>query len=160
MQVGIDSYVTVAEADAYITSHYRSTNAARIRWDAISDDDKTALLLEACMELESLPFIGRKAVWGQALSFPRLPMQYGSADEPPPAILNAQIELALWLSDDAKVTELSKRAELQKQGVESFSVGDLSESYAVGAGSKPVALSCPKAAALLAAYLNGGHATC
>lgn len=159
MQVGTDSYVTLQEAEDYIAKHYRSNNPGRKRWAELEDADKEILLTEACSEIDLLPFIGRKTLPDQLLAFPRLPMQYGSADGAPAQVKAAQIEFALWLSDDDKQGEMSQREALRAQGVESFSIGDLSESYA-GGGVKSAPLLCPKAAALLSPYLSGGYATC
>jgi len=159
MTVGIDTYVTVAEADEYISTHYRSNSKDRKRWNELETEDKEVLLVNACTELETLPFQGRKAVVDQPLSFPRLPMQYGRTDEGAPAnVKAAQIELALWLSDEEKQVEIAQRVELQGQGVQSFSVGNLSESY--NAPITHAALKCSKAKVLLSRYLNGGYAIC
>ncbi len=160
MTVGTDTYVSVAAADAYITSHYRGNNANRVRWMTLSDEDKVILLVAACAEMDTLPYQGRKASHDQQLAFPRLPLQYGRSQEPPVDIKAAQIELALWLSDDDKHASAEQRQALQAQGVDSFSLGDLSETYAAGSKSNHPALLCPKAARLLARYLSGGYATC
>ena len=160
MQVGQDSYVTVAEADAHISGHYRSTSAARTRWSALSVDDKAVLLVNACTGMEQLPYQGRKALSDQPLAFPRLPAQYSAAQEAPANVKAAQIELALWLSDDAKQAEHAQRLDLQEQGVKSFSLGDLSESYSDKPRPTSIVLSCAKVKTLLARYLSGGYTTC
>ena len=67
----------------------------------------------------------------------------------PYGIKQAQVELALWLSDDTKQANQSQRQELQSQGVESFSIGDLSESYGKGVGEKSAPLLCSKVKALV-----------
>ncbi|MPW25951.1 hypothetical protein GC105_09125 [Alkalibaculum sp. M08DMB] len=161
METGINSYVSIEEANTYIENYYRSNNPNRTRWGALSEEDKEILLVNACAEIELLSFTGRKAFRDQAMSFPRLPIQYGKTNEgAPDNVKKAQIELALWLSDDAKLEQQSKRKELQNQGVNSFSIGDLSESYKDGSGETPTPLMCPKAKSLLAPYLNGGFETC
>jgi hypothetical protein len=78
----------------------------------------------------------------------------------PESIKRAQIELALWLSDDQKQADQLQRRDLQAQGVDSFSIGDLSESYKTGGSDKAVPLLCPKVSALLRPYLTGGFSTC
>jgi hypothetical protein len=161
MTVGTDSYVSVSEADEYISKRYTSANADRLRWAAFSDQDKEILLLNACTELEALPFRGRKALIAQPLAFPRMPYQWGhDLNYVPEAIKQAQIELALYLSNENKQSELSQRQSLQAQGVQSFSIGDLSESYASGGSMKAAPLLCAKSARLLASYLNGGFGVC
>lgn len=160
LEVGKNSYVTVAQADEHIASHYRSNNTDRQRWDELAEEDKETLLINACAELELLPFQGRKANRDQELSFPRLPFQYGNAEHPPAKVLAAQVELALWLSNDAKQDELTLRQELHAQGITGFSLGDLSETYREGSSTGSVVLLCPKARRLLSPYLAGGFATC
>lgn len=163
MIIGVDSYVSLADADAYIVSHYRSTNAARKRWAALEEADKEVLLVQACAAMESLPYPGRKVSTSQALAFPRLPLQYGNAQAPPAAILHAQIETALYLTDEAAQESASKRQSLRDQGVTSYSIDDLSETYsdvpARAANTNP-AMMCPAARQLLSRYLSGGYATC
>ena len=155
--VGKNSYVTVDQADAYISSHYMSSSADWKRWSSLDRTDKKVLLLSACQDIEQLPFPGRKAVRDQELCFPR----YGWGQNPPGDVLAAQVELALWLSDEDKQAQLSHRQELQAQGVTSFRLGDLSESYGEGtSGGQRSALLCPKAMALLTPYMSGRFATC
>lgn len=152
MVVGVNTYVTVAEADAYVLAHYRSTSTPRIRWTAFSEDDKAILLADACFEMEQLPFHGHKAENGQLLAFPRR-----GQDAVPEAVKSAQVELAVWLSDDVKQSEAEQRRALQGQGVKSFSVGDLSETYnGISTGAR--SLLCPKAKLLLSPYLTGAYA--
>ena len=160
MQIGIDSYATVIEADAYITARYRSTDDALLRWTALEDTDKEILLLNACTEIEALPFHGRKVLIDQLLAFPRLPYQELTPEAVPENVKNAQIEYALWLSNDDKQRDAEQRAGLQAQGVTSFSIGDLSENYGAGAAERLAPLLCPKVKVLLSPYLNGGHVTC
>jgi len=161
LEVGTNTYVSREYADEYITSRYKTNSKDRKRWEDLAEEDKEILLINACDELENLQWQGRTAVKGQAMAFPRLPFQYGKTDEIAPLrVKQAQVELALWLSDDTRQSKLSKRQELQSQGVESFSIGDLSESYGEGVGEKSVPLLCPKVKALVSPYLNGGYDIC
>ncbi|MDR0884716.1 MAG: hypothetical protein LBN05_08985 [Oscillospiraceae bacterium] len=155
------TYQTTAEADAYVAAHYRTNSKARTTWDALSEEDKGILLANACESIEGLPFTGRKAQWQQPFAFPRLPQQYGRPQVVPDKVKAAQVELALWAMQDAD-GESAKRQELQAQGVQSFSIGDLSESYGTtgAAASQPAALLCLKSAALLRGFLSGGYAVC
>lgn len=149
LQVGINTYATVEEADGYITSHYLSTNAARQAWEALSTEDKTSALLRSCVALNSLKYNGRRAVAGQKLEFPRTSSQgitgvfyqqvfnpaydqglagYSatSSDGLDKAIM-AQIENALWyVALDPQVTDGAKIA---IRGLTSKKAGPISESY-------------------------------
>lgn len=153
MVVGTDTYVTVAEADAYVLTHYRSTSAARTRWTALSEGDKEILLVDACSQIEQLPFHGCKAEDGQLLAFPRQ-----SQAAVPEVVKSAQIELAIWFSDDVKQAEMEQRRALQDQGVTTFALGDLSETYG-GASAGDRVFLCPKARFLLLRYLTGAYPT-
>lgn len=146
MQVGKNSYVTISEADKYVVNYYAYKDEAHLRWFSLPDTSKTTLLLRACAEIESMQFLGTKASTEQAMSFPRRP--FTGVPEP---IKAAQVELALHYTDE----QASKRRELQSQGVSSFTLGDLSETY--GDGTQGVN---SKALSLLLPFLNGGYETC
>ena len=161
LEVGKNTYVSKDFADEYITSRYKTDSGDRNRWRETPEEDKEILLVSACDELERLQWQGRTVVKGQAMAFPRLPYQYGKVEEIAPLrVKQAQVELALWLSDDTKQANQSQRQELQSQGVESFSIGDLSESYGKGVGEKPAPLLCSKVKALATPYLDGGYDIC
>lgn len=156
LQVGKNSYVTVEEADVYVQLHYRCEDIAHI-WRHCCC--KEAKLLEACEELEGLPFPGF-ARRDQGLLFPRFP-----SHKVPEAIKAAQIEIALYSlkpETQSAAAQFSQRQSLQKQGVKSFSVDDISETYTGAASMETEALFLLDAriSRLLSRYLNGGYATC
>lgn len=156
-------YSSVKEADSYIKTHYTSKSAAHKRWNALSEDDKAVYLNNAFDSIECLKFSGRKAVPEQETAFPRLPYQYGHTDSgAPERVKSAEIELALYLSDEKKQESSEKRSKLIADGVKSFSLGDLSESYGdnVQSASKPSVYDCKKAVSLLSPYLSGGFEIC
>lgn len=156
-------YSSVELADSYIKSHYTADSEECSRWDALTEDNKKVYLNNAFDAIEALHFKGRKAFLGQEKAFPRLPYQYGKTEEGAPArVVNAEIELALWLSDEKKQKTSRRRSQLIADGVKSFSVGDLSESYgeAENGSQKLTAQSCKKAMELLAPYLSGGFGIC
>lgn len=151
LTAGIDSYISVAEADEYIRTHYMSTDVSAVRWAALIEAEKEIQLRNACRLIEALPLSGSCAK-DQPLSFPR-----SSQQAVPPAVKAAQAELALWLSDTAARSDDRERQSLAAGGVSSISMGSLSMSLngvnAVGA------LACPAAAALLREFVNGGFDT-
>lgn len=163
MTPGVDTYITPAEADAYVAARYTPAAPQRTRWERLFDDDKAAYLLASCAALEALPWAGFAASEGQPLAFPRVPWGAGrlaALDATvPEAIKNAQAELALWMAGEGG-SGASRRAELRAQGVTAFTLGDLSESYAPVSASDAAPLSCPACAALIRRYLGGGHGTC
>ena len=138
-------YSSVKEADSYISTHYTSKSAAYKRWNALSEDDKAVYLNNAFDSIECLKFGGRHTDSGA-----------------PERVKSAEIELALYLSDEKKQESSEKRSKLIADGVKSFSLGDLSESYGdnVQSASKPSVYDCKKAVSLLSPYLSGGFEIC
>lgn len=155
MEQNLDSYVTLAEADLYATSIYPET-----KWGSLAAEERELRLVLACEQLEALPFVGRKRRNGQPLAFPRHP-----ESTVPSSIKTAQMELALLpLREDAASTQAdaAQRVSLQRQGVTSFSLGDLSESYGASAGLSadfPFLLDA-KISGLLRRFLSGGYPVC
>ena len=70
--VGIDSYVTLEEAEEIIRGTYTSTSSLREKWDTLSDEDKEVMLRTSCRDINNLKFDGRRAKTGQVLEFPRV----------------------------------------------------------------------------------------
>lgn len=108
--VGTNSYASLAEADAYLTDRIGATG-----WFALSDtpsapgeDSKESMLVSAYY-------------WLTGSSMLDLPATSSS-----PAIKNAQIEAALYLSE-FYLGMKNRRAKIA-QGVESFRLGDRQES--------------------------------
>ena len=159
-------YGTVERADVYVKAHYTSKSDERVRWLALSDEDKAAYMEQAFDLIERLPFRGRKASPDQGTAFPRLPYQYGAVEAGAPTeVVNAETELAVYLSDTGTQESSKKRKQLIKDGVKSFSLGDLSESYGSATSdttsdSRSDAYNCRKAMMLLSPYLSGGFDIC
>ncbi len=72
LEIGVDSYVTLEEAENYISSNYLSDNELVEKWSSLSDRDKEALLRASCIAINNLKFDGRRANLGQKLEFPRV----------------------------------------------------------------------------------------
>ena len=154
-------YVTVEEANTYIKEHYMSTDPARIRWDALSDGDKVALLRTSFEAIELLPFSGHKSYKDQTTAFPRYP-----DTTVPPAVVAAQVENALASSDSSEVEEDQSYAKMRAWGIQSYSIGNLSETLGAGGSSAAAAavdactqagITSVKAQRLLTPFLRGGY---
>lgn len=149
-------YVTIAEADTYVEEHYLSTDPLRVLWEGLSESDKGALLRRSFQMLELLPFIGRKYECLQPNAFPRWP------DETiPEGVKHAQIENALSNGDPDNAEEAAFYERLWKYGVQSYSIGNLSESISTGTyqrlGSASSGVLSSTALKLLQPYLSGGY---
>jgi len=157
LKKGVNSYVTLAEADRYIRSRYDGTDPLRLTWDTLSDDrSRYRYLIRACDMIEALRFPGRKSNELQGLSWPR-----DGRSTVPDAIRHAQAEIALWDAQRASdgTTGGTSRANLIAQGVKSYSIGDLSETLD-GSTVAEGAMECQAAAMLLRPLLGGGFSMC
>lgn len=163
LQVGVNSYVSVEDADEYFSTVLNSDS-----WINAIYSDKEKALITATRSIEKLKFQGIKAVVGQPLQFPRAlyvgtnisfrPTQYNNylngwmvQNDIPSEVKNAVCEEALSL-----LKGIPKRIQLQKQGVKSFTIGDLQESYT----DKSVSLISQDAIDFLSPFLTTSFDIC
>ena len=168
LTVDTDTYITRDDAFEYISDNYPSTDPKRTAWENITQEDQDTYLRRAAKVLDRQPYVGFKAVSTQTMEFPRAiytdARQYGELVDDfihrdgwyiqqtvPDNVKFAQVEIALDLANG-----ISKRVELQRQGVKGFSIGKLSESFTEG---KPNALPY-EARELLKEYTAGGARIC
>jgi len=176
--VGTDTYITVAEADAYLAEHYVSTDARLTAWDALSDADKEIYLRNATRSIDSVKYSGRPKDREQALKFPRCysddTAYYADPDYPyvdwewyhgeycqadvPDAVKDAQAEEALELASPSRDTTLYNR---RLDGVKSRSIGHFSESYGNNySGGVKLNVRSTRAQQLMAAFIGGSFRVC
>lgn len=145
----INSYVTVEEADSYFANTLQFED-----WNKYDTSTKEKALITATRQIDRLPFAGRKLDINQSLEFPRTTTNIAFTDGIPNEITYATCEQALFLLQGG-----SKRQELQKQGVKSYSLGDLSETFADNLSEAQKTI-CPEALSYLRRYLLGSVAIC
>jgi len=114
------SYVNLTEANEYFSNRLHAD-----AWAEASDADKDKALAMAAKAIDRQPLSGRKADTAQTLAFPRHP-----DTEVPVAVKDACCEAALALLERGN----SQRRKLQQEGVQSFTLGNMSETYIAGAG--------------------------
>lgn len=169
LNVGGNTYVTVEEANNYVTNMYPRQSTQYKNWfyeapysDVVSQDvsltdgDREKLLLRACAILDSIPLKGIKSVETQALQFPKYP-ETSIVDR----VKGAQIEVALELSNFDSLMDSTERRAKIASGLKSFSIDGFSESFAEA--NKQPDLSTylnPMAKQYLLPYLNGGFDIC
>lgn len=113
------AYVTVQEGTTYFASRLHAEV-----WTQASTCDKGKALDMATRAIDRTPLKGVKASYDQANQFPRYPDM-----EVPQAVKDACCEEALAILERGN----SQRRRLQQEGVQSLSVGGLSETYVAGA---------------------------
>lgn len=164
--VGTNSYISVAAATSYFDERLYSTS-----WTSAEAADKIKALIMATKKIDRQKIRGLKANSDQTLEFPRALYAHGESFEAPIVgmrhhygpgwvvedevsqdVLDATCEEAIALL--AGGAKANQRAELQAQGVKSFSIGKLSETYQTGvSGERLLSLEAKQ---LLQRYLSGG----
>lgn len=148
-------YVTLEEANAYVTDHFMSSNMTRVAWESLSDANKLVLLRNSYRAIEMLTFRGRKTDAAQPSAFPRWP----STDVPSP-IKEAQIANAIVLADESSQEDVAYYDKLHTFGVKSYHIGNLSETLNTPAESSSSSsyhgIYSQEAARLLSPWLGGG----
>ena len=158
--VGTDSYIAVATADAYFGSRLYADP-----WTAADATTKEAALKMATKAIDRLRLRGRTKTDNQTLAFPRcyptldrsvtmlangaqlyMDGNFACEASTPQRVLDAACEEALALLREGAE---NNRRRLQAQGVSSFKLGDLSETFRSGGAS---AIRSPEALSLLAPF--------
>jgi len=174
--VGTDTYISLADADTYMSNNYVSTSTEFTTWNALTDGDKEIHLKNATKRIDRQILRGIKAVDSQTLEFPRalkrncnyhydtnvVGVNVGRYDnyvvetEVSQRVKDAQVEEAMTLSVEG--SSINNRAKLQQQGVKSFTLGDLSETYGSGLSSSynSTQFISNTAKELMKYYLAGG----
>jgi len=113
-------YCTIEYANKYFDGRLYSE-----AWAAANQWDKEKALKQATKAIDRMPLRGRRTDIRQSLAFPRYP-----DTEIPEAVKEACCEEALALLERGN----SQRRKLQQEGVQSFTLGNMSETYIAGAG--------------------------
>jgi len=172
--VNTDTYISLTDSNTYVSGNYVSGSTEYVAWNALSDADKEIYLKKATKKIDRQILRGIKAIDSQTLEFPRaIKSNYRFYDENitgvsvnrynnyvvetevSQLVKDAQVEEALALIVNG--SSLSKRQQLQQQGVKKFSLGDLSEEYGTGLSSSfnSTVLASSEAKELLKYYLAG-----
>lgn len=69
--VGENSFISLDEANEYISTHFVSDDEYRTKWEGLSDEDKEVWLIRSTQALNNLKYMGRKK-GVQKLEFPRI----------------------------------------------------------------------------------------
>lgn len=100
MQVGIDTYVTVEEADRFIETYYPEFDDLAIVWGVLTEREKASYLYTSVQQMEALVLSGVRLNASQPLQFPRKECFMPATKENPiipEPVKEAQIENALEL---------------------------------------------------------------
>lgn len=114
------SYCTIEEANEYFAGRLHAEV-----WEQADESTKEKALRQATRAIDRQPLRGRKTNPEQELAFPRHP-----DTEVPEAVKEACCEETLAMLERGN----SQRRKLQQEGVQSFALGNMSETYVAGAG--------------------------
>ena len=133
------AYVTVQEGTTYFASRLHAE-----AWTAASAGDQQKALTMATRAIDRTPLKGVKNTYDQANQFPRYPDA-----EVPQAVKDACCEEALAILERGN----NQRRKLQQEGVVSYSIGGLTETFVAGARGR--GLISQEARELLRPWLLG-----
>jgi hypothetical protein len=119
-----NSYLTVAAAAELILERFNTDS-----WDDATNADREKALVAATRAIDRCRFRGFQATGTQSLAFPRS-LQSEAVTVIPSTVQQACASQALFILQNSATGGTSKRKQIQSEGVSSFSVGNLSESYA------------------------------
>jgi len=134
--VGTNSYLSIADAEEYFTTRIRSDS-----WYGATEDEKAQALITATRQIDRLALRGTKKLSSQALAFPRYPNTE----------VSQRVKDAICEEGFAILKGVTKRIELQQQGVKQAQVGNIMEIYS----GKKIKLISPEARELLRPYMIG-----
>lgn len=125
-----DTYATVSQAHDYLLG---SVNAAT--WRDLSDEEKARTLVSATRSLDAQRWKGTKTVSTQPLAWPRTGTGVTGVEDAavPNNIINASIELAAALADDAAINTQQNN----EQRIQSLKAGSAAITFFRGAGGDP-----------------------
>lgn len=107
LEININTYVTVEEANEYIKQCYPELDNLAVTWSVLSDHDKEAYLISSASDIDKLFIMGRKLDKNQSMAFPR--RECYKERQVPYEVKEAQIENALGLLNE----KLSARSDEQ-----------------------------------------------
>lgn len=169
--VGVDTYVTVDDANTYLSQKYLSSDERLATWNALSNDDKEVYLRDACDAIDSVKYRGVTYVALQRLAFPRyfgeqyamayrtliapLAYLYPELEDVPDDVMAAQCEEAFEIACPSGDTATH---EAVNGAVSHYSIGHLSETFKnVGDGTLEANVRSSKARKLLEQYAEGSY---
>lgn len=160
LKVGVDTYVTLDEANEYVNNYFLSSDPLRIQWNAMEDSDREVLLRKAFVQMNQLPYTGKPKNPKQSLPFPR---GCTFTTEDWQLVKNAQVEQCVAISDPVAIQDFENRIKIRRAGVVKYTIGDLSEQFQSGLPSESNATFfglAEKAYGYLSKWLRGGYKVC
>lgn len=120
MVVGVDSYISVDNADKLIRSRFMSSSKERKFWDGLDLEDKEIIIVSTTeqYDTDTMLYKGRKKDANQPLQFPRLD-NYGNIIEVPERVILGYILIGIY----DNIISQSDEATLKLSGVKSFADG-------------------------------------
>lgn len=71
LEVGVDTFISVEDADKYISDNYKDKPSFFDKWNSLTVDQKESCLRRNTQVLNRLKFTGRELNYAQPLKFPR-----------------------------------------------------------------------------------------
>lgn len=137
--VNTNSYVTISEADKIVENYFLEDDVERLKYENLSDDDKSAILYRSCLDMQVIPYRGYKKDPQQTLAFPRINRAGYESDEY--TVKLAQVLNAFGYINTTNDELTNNVAELKRNGVTQFSLGSFSISINKDINGQPTSKS-------------------
>lgn len=134
--VGINTYLTVREADKLVESYFLETEDVRTQYENLSDEDKNALLYRGCMDMQKLLYRGYKKDNSQKLAFPRVNRGGYESDEELVKLAQLLNSISFMELDSNQLS--TKTSEMRRAGIKNFTLGSFNIGLegSIGTGSQ------------------------
>lgn len=162
MTVGIDTYVTVAEADEFINKYYPEFDDLAVVWGVLTEREKASYLYTSLQQMEALVLQGKPLDRNQPLQFPRVKcFKPATRENPiiPEEVKEAQIENAIELLNadlnarsDEQIILLSALGVVKNTKYDKRTMGEIGLGTTLMSSEKSVPLESEHALKLLKAW--------
>ena len=130
-----ESYISVADADAYITKWHGSMTA----WDGLDESGKQIALRKATRYIDSFSYMGARTFASQALSWPRVGIglvdgQYYAVNVIPRKVVSGTMEAVIKYVEGENLFPNHYGASIQSEG---STVGPLADNVSYFTGKQP-----------------------
>lgn len=129
-----NSLLSLEAVDAYFSVSFESEE-----WEAIEEETRKKCLIQATRDFSALAFYGVPVTETQALYFPRYLRGVCDGTYLPRSVADAFCEHCLDVArakaDTKSATASAKRARLRADGVTSYRIGDLSETFSTASST-------------------------
>lgn len=124
LEVGINSYLTVEEADILVSNNLDDDSEDSLEWNKLNTDSKEKLLIKGTRLVDKLPYLGIKYNPSSELSWPRM-INFNKKECPDDVKLGLICQMLKSRRNSSK-----QELKLQELGVKDYKIKNASITFA------------------------------